>query len=123
VNNSDSNNHEQYERYPALYVHMQISFIVELKRKENVKYLKCVKGGCDGCAVISRDMYVCPTATRLKSVLHVTWAGAIRLTFIPVAAPASENWWAESRCIRRTASVGVRTYIEVWDLCPQLKAF
>ena len=35
----------------------------------------------------------------LKFVLHVmiTWAGAIRLTFIPVEAPATETWWAEAR--------------------------
>jgi len=53
----------------------------------------------------------------LKCLLHVnvmiTWAGAVRLTFIPVASPATEA---------RAASVRARAY-EVWNLCPQLKAF
>ena len=60
----------------------------------------------------------CSYSLHLKFVLHVmiTWAGAIRLTFIPVAAPATETWWAEARCIWRAASVGSRAFIEVCDL-------
>jgi len=58
------------------------------------------------------------------SVLHVTmtWAGAMRFTFLPVAAAANETSWDEASC---TASVGAQAYIEVWDPCcaPNVKPF
>jgi len=66
----------------------------------------------------------------LNFVLQVmiTWARGIKLTFIFVAARATETWWAEARCIWLAASLGTSAYIEVVyievrDLCPRLKAF
>jgi len=60
-----------------------------------------VNGGCDGSAILVRlQLFLeISSAMNLKFVLHVmiTWAGAIRLTFIPVEAPATETWWAEAR--------------------------
>jgi len=73
-----------------------------LKTEESAKYLKCVKCRCNGSAKLSwRQLFLSiSTAMHLKFVLHVmiAWTGAIRLAFIPVAAPATETLWAEARC-------------------------
>jgi len=58
MDNGDSD-YEQYIRDPALYMHMKISFIVELKRKEVCSMSSaCVKGGCDGSSkLVGRQYY------------------------------------------------------------------
>jgi len=74
----------QCERNQAMYImHMLYG---RVKTEASMKYLKCVKGGCNGLGISTATMH-------FKLVLRVvlTWAGAIRLPFIPVAAPATET--------------------------------
>jgi len=84
MNNSD----DRYEamRKKSGYVYHAHALYGRVKTEASMKYLKCVKGGCTGLGISTATMH-------FKLVLRVvlTWAGAIRLPFIPVAAPATET--------------------------------